>query len=58
MLVRVLVGFGDACRAAGDLSAATGAWQQALEILRDLGLPEDPRIRARLEQACPPGSPG
>ena len=30
MLVRVLVGFGDACQAAGDLPTAVGAWQQAL----------------------------
>jgi tetratricopeptide (TPR) repeat protein len=57
-LVSGLTDFGDACRAAGDLSAAVGAWQQALQILRNLDLPEDPRIRSRLEQADPPGPPG
>ena len=36
-LVRLLAEFGDACRAGGDLSAAAEAWQQALQILRDLG---------------------
>jgi tetratricopeptide (TPR) repeat protein/transcriptional regulator with XRE-family HTH domain len=50
----LLVGFGDACRAAGDLPAAAEAWQQAQQILRDLGWPENPRIRARLEQAGAP----
>jgi len=54
----MLVGFGDACRAAGDLSAAVEAWQQAQQILRDLGWPESRRIRARLEQAGPPSPPG
>jgi len=54
----LLVGFGDACRAAGDLPAAVEAWQQAQQILRDLGWPESPRIRARLEQAGPPSPPG
>ena len=54
----LLVGLGDACRAAGDLPAAVEAWQQAQQILRDLGWPENPRIRARLEQAGPPSPPG
>jgi len=54
----LLVGLGDACRAAGDLPAAVEAWQQAQQILRDLGRPENPRIRARLEQAGPPSPPG
>ena len=58
LLVRLLVGFGDACRAAGDLSAAVEAWQQAQQVLRDLGWPENRRIRARLEQAGPPSPPG
>ena len=40
ILVGLLAGFGDACRAAGDLPAAVEAWQQALQILRDLGWPE------------------
>ncbi len=57
ILSRMLVGFGDACRAAGDLSAAVEAWQQAQQILRDLGWPESGRIRARLEQADPPSPP-
>jgi tetratricopeptide (TPR) repeat protein len=58
VLVRMLVGFGDACQAAGDLPAAVEAWQQAQQILRDQGWPENPRIRARLEQADPPSPPG
>jgi tetratricopeptide (TPR) repeat protein len=57
-LAVLLTGFGDACRAAGDLSAAVEAWQQALQILRDLGLPKSQRIRARLEQANPPSLHG
>jgi tetratricopeptide (TPR) repeat protein/transcriptional regulator with XRE-family HTH domain len=56
-LVRILVGVGDACQAAGDLPAAVEAWQQAQEILRDQGWPENPRIRARLEQAPAPSPP-
>ena len=58
MLSGLLVACGDACRAVGDLPAAVEAWQQAQQILRDLGWPENPRIRARLEQADPPSPPG
>jgi tetratricopeptide (TPR) repeat protein/transcriptional regulator with XRE-family HTH domain len=58
MRYTLLVGFGDACRAAGDLPAAVEAWQQARQILRDLGWPENRRIRARLEHAGPPSPPG
>jgi tetratricopeptide (TPR) repeat protein/transcriptional regulator with XRE-family HTH domain len=58
LLSSLLVGFGDACRAAGDLSAAVEAWQQAQQILRDQGWPESRRIRIRLEQAGPPSPPG
>jgi len=47
----LLVNFGDACRAAGDLPAAAGAWTQALQDLDDLRLPDSLRVRARLEQA-------
>ena len=54
----LLVGFGDARRAAGELSAAVEAWQQAQQVLRDLGWPESRRIRTRLEQADPPSPPG
>jgi tetratricopeptide (TPR) repeat protein len=57
-LIILLAEFGDACRAAGDLRAAAGAWQQALQILHDLGLPDSLGIRARLEQASPPSPPG
>ena len=46
----LLVNFGDACRAAGDLPAAAGAWKQALQVLDDLRLPDSLRVRARLEQ--------
>ena len=58
LLSSLLVGFGDACRAVGYLPAAVEAWQQAQQIVRDLGLPESRRIRARLEQAGPPSPPG
>jgi tetratricopeptide (TPR) repeat protein len=58
ILVLLLTDFGNACRAAGDLAAAAEAWQQALQILHDLGLPENPEIRAWLEQAESPSSPG
>jgi tetratricopeptide (TPR) repeat protein len=54
-LASLLVRLGDACQAASDLAAARQAWQQALQIRNDLGLPDDHRIRARLEQASPPG---
>ena len=57
-LAGLLAGFGSACRAAGDLAAAAAAWQQALHILDDLGLPANHRIRARLRQASPPSPPG
>ena len=57
-LAGLLAGFGDACRDAGDLPAAAEAWQQALQILDDLGLPDNRRIGARLEQAGLPRPPG
>ena len=50
IMVRLLADFGDACHAASDLPAAAEAWQQALQILHDLGMPENPEIRAKLEQ--------
>ena len=53
-LVRLLAEFGDACRVGGDLQAAAEAWQQALQILRDLGWPDFLGIRARLDRL---GSP-
>ena len=40
VLVIMLAEFGDICRAAGDLPAAVEAWQQALQVLRDLGWPD------------------
>jgi DNA-binding SARP family transcriptional activator/tetratricopeptide (TPR) repeat protein len=58
ILVGLLAEFGDACRATGDLSAAVEAWQQALQILRDLGWPDMLGVGARLEQAGPPSPPG
>jgi DNA-binding SARP family transcriptional activator len=50
-LASLLADFGDACAAASDPPAATGAWQQALQILDELGLPDSMGVRARLEQA-------
>jgi DNA-binding SARP family transcriptional activator/tetratricopeptide (TPR) repeat protein len=53
-LASLLADFGDTCQAAGDLPAARQAWQQALQIRDELGLPDTRRIRARLEHASPP----
>lgn len=58
MLAGLLADYGEACQAAGDLPAARQAWQQALQILSDLGLPDNRRIRARLQQATTPRPPG
>jgi tetratricopeptide (TPR) repeat protein len=58
LLVRLLADSGDACRDAGDLPAAAGAWQQALLVLDEQGWPDLLGIRARLEQAGPPSPPG
>jgi tetratricopeptide (TPR) repeat protein len=58
ILVGLLAEFGDACGAAGDLPAAVEAWQQALQILRELGWPDMQGVGARLEQAGPPSPPG
>jgi DNA-binding SARP family transcriptional activator/tetratricopeptide (TPR) repeat protein len=57
LLVRLLDESGDACQAAGDLPAAVEAWQQALQILHDLGWPDLLGVRARLEQASAPSPP-
>jgi tetratricopeptide (TPR) repeat protein len=57
-LAGILANFGDACQAAGDLPAAAAAWQQALQIIDDLGMPDTRRIRAKLEQADAPSPPG
>jgi len=56
-LAGLLVNFGDACQAAGDLPAATGAWQQAQQLLDDLQLADDLGVRARLRQPGAPNSP-
>ncbi len=53
-LADLLADFGDALQTAGDPPAARQAWQQALQILHDLGLPANPRIRDRLQQASQP----
>jgi len=50
-LAGLLAGFGDALQAAGDLPAARQAWQQAMQIRNDLGLPDNRRLRAKLERA-------
>jgi class 3 adenylate cyclase/DNA-binding SARP family transcriptional activator/tetratricopeptide (TPR) repeat protein len=55
LLLSLLAGLGDACRAAGDPPAAIQAWQQALQVLDDLGWPDLLGIHARLEQVSPPG---
>ena len=53
VLVIMLAEFGDVCRAVGDLSAAVESWQQALQVLSDLGWPDLMGVGARLEQASP-----
>ena len=53
-LAEMLVGYGDALQSAGDLSAALGAWQEALQIFDDLGLPDPLGVRARLKPASAP----
>ena len=53
----LLAEFGDVCRAAGDLPTAVEAWQQALQILHDLGWPDMLGVGVRLEQAGPPSPP-
>ena len=58
MLAIVLTDLGDACQAAADLPGATGAWQQAVQILDDLRLPDLLGVGARLEQAGSPSPPG
>jgi tetratricopeptide (TPR) repeat protein len=58
LLARLLAESGDACRAAGDLPAAAGAWQQALQVLHDLGWPDLFGVGARLEQAGQPSPAG
>ncbi len=58
VLVIMLAEFGDICRAAGDLPAAVQAWQQALQVLSDLGWPDLFGIQARLDQAGLPSPPG
>ena len=54
VLIRLLAESGDTWQAAGDLPAAAEVWQQALQILHDLGWPDLLGVRARLEQANPP----
>ena len=58
LLSSLLAGFGDARRATGDLPAAVEAWQQAQQVLDDLGWPDLLGVGARLEQAGAPSPPG
>jgi len=57
-LASLLTDFGAAYRAAGDKPAACQAWEQALQILDDLHMPDDRRIRARIEEARNASPPG
>ena len=56
LMIIMLTEHGDACQATGDLSAAVEAWQQALQVLDDLGWPDLAGLHAKIEQASPPGS--
>jgi len=57
LLARQLTDFGDACQAAGDLTAAVKAWQHAQQVIGDLRLPDSPELHARLGRAEPPSIP-
>jgi tetratricopeptide (TPR) repeat protein len=57
-LASLLADFGNACAAASDMPAAAEAWQQALQILAELGLPDSLGVGARLEHTGPPSPPG
>jgi DNA-binding SARP family transcriptional activator len=50
----MLAELGDACEATGDLPAAAKAWQQALQVLDDMGWPDLFGVGAKLEQVSPP----
>jgi len=56
-LAEMLVGYGDALQSAGDLSAALGAWQEALHTFDALGLADPLGVRARLERARAASAP-
>jgi hypothetical protein len=58
LMILLLAELGDACQATGDPPAAVEAWQQALQVLDDMGWPDLAGIGARLEQAGPPSPPG
>ena len=57
VLVRLLAGFGDACRAAGDLAAAVEAWRQAAAGPQRPGVagPAGSRCQARAGRPAQPG---
>jgi len=58
LMIIALTELGDACQATGDLPAAVEVWQQALQVLDDMGWPDLAGVGARLEQAdslSPPG---
>jgi tetratricopeptide (TPR) repeat protein len=51
LVATVLTDLGDACQAAADPPGAARAWQQALQILDDLRLPDSLGVHAKLGQA-------
>jgi tetratricopeptide (TPR) repeat protein len=57
-LASLLADFGGACQTASDLPAAALAWQRALQILDELGLPDSLGVRAKLEHTGPPSPQG
>ena len=57
LMVLMLTELGDTCQATGDLSAAVEAWQQALQVLDEMGWPDLTGVAAKLEQASPPSPP-
>jgi hypothetical protein len=50
LLATVLTDLGDACQAAADPLGAARAWQQALQILDDLRLPDSLGVHAKLAE--------
>jgi len=58
LMILMLTELGDTRQAAGDLPAAAEAWQQALQVLDDMGWPDLAGVGARLEQLGLPSLPG
>jgi len=58
LVATVLTDLGNACQAAADPPGAARAWQQALQILDDLRLPDSLGVHAKLGQVSSPARRG